>query len=196
MINQNLSVEDVQVKLDISDEALRYVQNVCDIHKSRQQITETMQKTNKKCYGTDYFDVSASNTITLLKYQQLSGDKRLELQHNFQHEYIDNDNSIESVCSILNINAELATYLKNVLRISKSNARQLQTKRKTFMNRYRTEWPTQSEQVRQKIRQFDSSKSEAENMLSAGYVRVYDSGNAVYVWREFNKGLVDNRTTI
>lgn len=44
--------------------------------------------------------------------------------------------------------------------------------------------------------QFDSSKSEAENMLSAGYVRVYDSGNAVYVWRESNKGLVDNRTTI
>ena len=44
--------------------------------------------------------------------------------------------------------------------------------------------------------QFDSSKSEAENMLSAGYVRVYDSGNAVYVWRESAENLVDNRSTI
>lgn len=135
LIDQNLSAKDVQVKLDISDEALRYVQNVCDIHKSRQQITETMQKTNKKRYGTDYFDVSASNTITLLKYRQLSDGKRLELQQNFKHLYIDNARSIESACSILSINAELATYLKNVLQLSKSNDRQLQTTRKTSMNR-------------------------------------------------------------
>lgn len=92
LIDRNLSAKDVQAKLDISDEALRYVQNVCDIHKSRQQITETMQRTNKKRYGVDYFDVSASSTITLHKYQQLSDDKRLELQQSFEHEYIDNDN--------------------------------------------------------------------------------------------------------
>lgn len=149
LIVQNLSSVETQKALSITSDALLYVQREFNIRKSRKQITETMQRTNTKKFGTPYYDRAESGVLTIYRFNQLSESDKLAWLEKFRDEYIVQNRNIDEVSQRLNMNLEVAHVLSSIIG---GKSTELRTKRiqRTSMDKFGTIWPTQSDGVKKK----------------------------------------------
>ena len=151
LLVQNLSSVETQQALSITSDALLYVQREFNIRKSRKQITETMQRTNTKKFGTPYFDRAEPDKLTIYRFNQLSDEEQQMWIDKFKEAYIINNLNIPDVAATLNINQDLAVMLSSRIG-GKSYELKCLRIQKTSLDKFGTKWPAQSEQVREKMK--------------------------------------------
>ena len=149
LLVRNLSAKETQKELSITDEALRYIQKEFSIRKTRQQIVETMQRTNTAKFGTPYFDVADKGKMTKYRFQQLSEADRQNWLDKFNVAYKKQNQNIAEVCNQLNMSANAASYFISLIGC-KTNEERAECVRRTSLNKYGVAWPTQSDAVKQK----------------------------------------------
>lgn len=111
LIENNLSAVETIKQLDISDEALRFVQREFNIRKSREQITQVMQRTNIQKFGTPHYSQATSGILTVWQFEQLLEADKQRLIQDARKLYIEDNLNISSVASKLHASKQLISHL-------------------------------------------------------------------------------------